>query len=140
MYKTVLVMLLIGILATPLLSEQKGTINVTLKPFKKMQGTLFICLYDPKEKFLGNPLQAIQKPVTSNVIEVSFQNLPYGDYAVTAYQDLNQNKKFDIILVFPQEPWGLSENFVPSIGTPTFNDCKFPLNSPEKSIDIKIRD
>ena len=104
-----------------------------------MQGTLFVCLYTNQSNFLGNPPLVIQKPVSANAIEVEFPNLAYGYYAITAYQDLNANKILDMAFVFPQEPWGLSKNFTPTLGPPKFDDCKFLLDAPVKKIEIEMK-
>jgi uncharacterized protein (DUF2141 family) len=37
-----------------------------------------------------------------------FQGIPRGSYVVQAYQDVNANGEFDMGLLGPKEPWGMS--------------------------------
>jgi uncharacterized protein (DUF2141 family) len=138
--RNILIMGIVSVLfSTPLLAQPKGVLKVSLKPFKKIEGTVYVCLYASKDPFLGKPRLFIKKRVSSAKIDVKFPSVPYGYYAVTVYQDLNKNGILDVSLTGPVEPWGLSNNFSPVLAVPKFDDCKFLLNSSVKSIEIEVK-
>lgn len=57
-------------------------------------------------------------------------SIPAGQYAISAFIDLNGNGKLDTnFFGIPREPYCFSKNFRPKFSPPDFNDCKFDINS-----------
>jgi uncharacterized protein (DUF2141 family) len=64
--------------------------------------------------------------------------LPAGNYAVSAYQDLNGNGKLDKNLVgIPSEPYGFSNNARPKFRAPNWDETRFELRA-DTQIEIKL--
>ena len=118
-------------------TDRVGTIHVKLTGISKKEGDLMVGLFRNKKEFLVSPFKGRILPVTGTQEEVVFEKVPYGDYAVSVIQDLNKNRKLDFFMVFPSEPWGLSNNVKP-MGPPQFEPCKFILDSPHKTLSIDI--
>jgi uncharacterized protein (DUF2141 family) len=146
MKKIVILFIFLGI-GFPIHSEEKlaegaihtGTLRVVVKNVKKMTGTLRVALFNKKEGFLKHPFKVQKKEVTSEKMEAEFTNLNFGDYAVTVFQDLNDNKVLDMTFFVPAEPWGLSNNVTPMFGPPDFDSTKFNINHPQKTIEILLK-
>lgn len=93
-----------------------------------------------KNDFLKTSLQTKYVSVSGSKITVEFA-LPQGEYAVSTYHDLNDNKELDrYFFGKPKEPYGFSNNIKPSLGPPDFDDCKFILNNSAKTVSVILLD
>ena len=122
---------MLKILLTVLLSllsiQNTVKLNVVVKNILVGKGIVRVEVYNKSETFLHKYLVGKTLKASSQTTEFSF-DLPVGLYAVAVYQDFNENQKLDKgWFGIPTEPYGLSNNFVPIISAPTFNDCKFKL-------------
>lgn len=71
---------------------------------------------------------------------IIFDNLPYGNYALTVHHDKNLNVKMDRnFLGLPAEGWGLSRNIIPIFKLPIFSDCSFDVQDSVVKIYITVR-
>ncbi len=71
-------------------------------------------------------------------VQLAFDGLPAGRYAIMAYHDENSDGKMKLRLgMFPTEGYGLSNN--PKVmGPPKFADSAFDLAGPETAISIVL--
>ncbi len=68
---------------------------------------------------------------------VSFQ-VPYGKYAVSIYQDMNDNGKLDSgIFSIPKEPIGFGNNYKP-FGKPKFESAAIEFKATSRPQEIKL--
>lgn len=84
-----------------------------------------------EDTFKENPWSGIDTlvfPVNMNKtsIEYKFNNVPPGTYALSCFQDVNGNKKFDKFLSLPFEPWAFSFS----------NEVRFPPGFGDISFEI----
>ena len=71
---------------------------------------------------------------------VLFRDLPYGEYAITAYHDANDNGKLDTGLFrVPKERLGFSNGLRPKFSAPAYRDAVFTVAAPEATLAIEIR-
>jgi uncharacterized protein (DUF2141 family) len=68
-----------------------------------------------------------------------FDDVPYGDYAVKAFHDENDNKKIDMGWRGPTERYGFSNGARGFMGPPSFDDAKFPLDRAELRVEIELK-
>ena len=67
-----------------------------------------------------------------NAIEVVFEGLPFGDYAVSVFHDENGNRTLErSTLGFPKEGVGFSNDQKVTLSAPSFNASKFTLSKAE---------
>lgn len=122
-------------------SQSVGNIVVTLTEYVPTHGTLVVSLTNQKDQFISatvpvfNQLQIVP---TGSVSTVSFNDVPYGEYAVKAYQDRNASGKLDTLFGFPQEPTGYS-NYESGMLPPPFKKCVFTHSGASTPINIVIR-
>lgn len=137
--------LLFLVMALPLNSvmirgQQTGNIHVIIQNIQNDQGTLQIGLFTEKDKFLEEASWSKDIPVNGReIIEVDFENIPYGTYAISIYQDLDDNGKLDTNLIgIPKEPVGFSNDHQPKMGPPKFNGAKFDLTQKKLELTVNL--
>jgi uncharacterized protein (DUF2141 family) len=101
--------------------------------------------------FLNNPAdfpKSISKGMSAAAKErdaqgrlrFTFSALPPGNYAATAYQDINGDDKLSTnLLKLPTEPYGFSNNARGAFGPPSFKDAAVTLGEENLTIEIQIK-
>lgn len=113
------------------------TLTVKIDNIKANTGNIMLAVYN-RNNFLKDRL--IQKVVSANStsLTISF-SLPYGEYAIATYQDLNVNQKLDTNFVgIPQEPYGFSNNYRPKFRAPNFDETKLLLTQNTQNTQISL--
>lgn len=121
------------------IAQEKHTITINFTGIKSNKGDLYIALYNKKKSFL-------KKPIKSKIIKVEnlkatafFKNIITGEYAVSAFHDINDNKKMDTkIFGIPKEPTGISNNTTGFMGPPKYKNAKFTVDK-DISLTINIK-
>jgi uncharacterized protein (DUF2141 family) len=76
-------------------------------------------------------------PKGSSSATLTISDLNYGSYAITIFQDLNQNQKIDKgFLGIPTEPFAFSNNYRPVFRAPKWSDCEFIYSNENSKIEI----
>ncbi|WP_299362720.1 DUF2141 domain-containing protein [Winogradskyella sp.] len=121
-------------------TAQTGQISITISDIKKVEGDLYFLLYDEQDGFPKEKEKALKVGRLSSYDDsasYTFENVPYGVYAVAFFQDENENGKLDSNLIgIPKEPVGASN--MTSFGKPSYRKCKFELDQPQKSMKLKF--
>jgi uncharacterized protein (DUF2141 family) len=102
-------------------------------------GYLRSALYT-KDNFPKSGKEAYGKQVniTAKDVQVEYDKLPAGEFAIACYQDIDKNKKLNKNLVgYPNEPFGFSRDAKISLGPPKFEDAKIKLED-NKTVTITI--
>ncbi|TLU84347.1 MAG: DUF2141 domain-containing protein [Chlorobium sp.] len=128
------------------LSEHKGRIIVHVKELKKVEGLLGVSIYNSKKGFPEEHELAYAnriKKITATEEDVVFENLPWGQYAVSIMHDENSNGKLDkksfIFFAIPKEGVGVSNNPKIGKGGPKYEDSVFTLNTSELDVNIAMK-
>lgn len=104
---------------------------------------LRVAVFKSEKGFPSDVSQAVQIKscaIRPNASTLTFNNLPYGTYAVSVYHDENNNNKLDTnFMGIPSEGYGASRDAKNTFGPPKFEDAKFSIDSPTKMLNIKIR-
>jgi uncharacterized protein (DUF2141 family) len=117
-------------------------LEVSVSGLQASSGNLIICLSSTGDQFLENCLDQQSIPVLGqSSCRTLFKNIPHGHYAISVFQDLNQNSILDTKTLFkiPSEPFGFSNNPHIFFGPPSFNQCKFEINAERKEIQIRLK-
>lgn len=66
-------------------------------------------------------------------------DVPSGTYAISVFQDLDNNGKLKQgIFNIPKEPIGLGNNFKPKMSSPTFKDCAVTISATNNNFTILL--
>ena len=111
-------------------SLMAAELAVAIDNIKEIQGSIYISLYDNETSFQTNEnaLKRQKISVDKTTILVELGDLPAGEYAVKAYQDVNDNGKIDFSgMGMPSEPYGSSSKSKEA-APPSYKDAKFMLS------------
>ena len=88
----------------------------------------------------NNTVREGKHPISDGRSTLNFKDLPYGEYAISVYQDKNDNGKLDTGLFgIPKEPFGFSNDPKMGFGPPKYKDSAFTLQAPETTIQISVK-
>lgn len=118
-------------------------LRVEISKADPANGPVYFALFDSEAGFNARERsgQAVSRSWEDRPSAV-FTDLPPGDYAVSVFQDSNNNQKLDTnLLGIPTEPYGFSRNAMGNMGPPGFAAAAItlPENSEELVIDIQLR-
>lgn len=121
---------------------QKGKIEVTIETVKNDAGQIGVLLFNKPEGFPSSDKASIRQvilPAQKGRMQVSFDDLPYGVYAITVMHDENKNLKVDTnMLGIPKEGYGFSNNARNLFRAPRFHEAAFELKSPNQLMRIEL--
>jgi len=134
--------ILAGLLLTSV-PTQAAELTITVKNLLPDQGKVLIAIFESSKGFPDDSDQAQRKQeanLTGTEVTVSFSGLSAGKYAVGTVQDLNGNGKIDYGLFgIPKEPYGVSNNRVPLLSAPTYEEAIVTIGSDDQNIIIEVR-
>ena len=128
----------------PSISNEKdmkeGSIAVDITGIETKKGQIIFMLFNNEDGFPREVDKAYQKAAVKDFgtsASYTFENLPYGDYAVVVFHDENANDDIDTNFVgFPKEPVGASN--MTKMGRPNFGKCTVSLNAPVLKLSLKF--
>ena len=113
-----------------------GEIEVPLTQVRNLgHGELVIVIFEKVDRIeieMDQAFQVTKSPATSQNMTVVFKNIPYGEYAVGIFHDLNKNGRLDTnFFGFPKEDMAVSNNAKDGpLGGPTWQASKIQLSQP----------
>ncbi len=123
--------------------SQSGNLTIIIKNIKNDKGNIKIALYNEAGKLgflktLDSSFRKQQIPINNRTAKAVFKNIPYGIYAVSLFQDENNNGVIDRAPIgFPLEPYGISGN-KKTIAPPKFEDGKFLFDKKSLILTIEL--
>jgi uncharacterized protein (DUF2141 family)/uncharacterized membrane protein len=120
--------------------QPAGTITVRLTGFKDATGAARVALATSSQFLADGALRAASVAIKDGRAVAVFERVPYGSYAVQAYQDRNGNGTLDRnFLGIPSEPYGFSNGARRATGPPRYADAAFTLAVPALTVDVAVR-
>jgi uncharacterized protein (DUF2141 family) len=77
--------------------------------------------------------------VERGTVRYQFKGLRPGRYAVKCFQDTNGNKKIDIGMFGPKEPWATFRPARPKFRAPRFEEMAFEASQDVTDADLSLR-
>lgn len=118
------------------------SLQVTFTGVQPNKGPVRVALYHQASDFMViSKAKASQSLVVGGNTQLTytFEGLPPGQYAISSFQDLNNNGKLDKnFLGIPSEPYGFSNNARPKFRAPTWDEAAFLLGDKPQSIAIAL--
>ncbi len=125
--------------ATDTSNEINLSIHVSL--LKAIPSTLNISIYGIHNDFpsTNDQLKTFTFKVNSSTYTAVLKGIKYGTYAIAMYQDENNSGQINKnMLGIPTERYGFSQNYIPKVKAPNFDNCKFEFNEKSTSINIAM--
>lgn len=130
------------LLISPMVSrgQSNGEITVIIQKIENENGTLRVGLFTENDKFLKEASYSKDVPASGQKnIRVSFEDIPFGTYAISIYHDLDDNGELDTNFIgIPKEPVGFSNDHQPKMGPPEFNGAKFALDQKTLTVTVNM--
>ena len=121
----------------------EGTLVLTINNLEAVRGSIFVAVYDKEDNFRRK-----EDPVVGRIIpvektpamQVVFEGLNYGRYAVAVFHDQNGNGELDTnALGIPKEPYAFSNNPVVKWSPPAFQEAIFDFQKPRLSLNLELK-
>jgi uncharacterized protein (DUF2141 family) len=113
------------------------SLDIKIINIQKNKGKIVVEIYNSNTSWLKSPYKKMVLSTNQEVQTASFQ-VPYGSYAITVYQDLNDNGEADMnFLGIPKELVGFGNNYKP-FGEPKFKSALIEFNATSKPQEIKL--
>ncbi len=119
---------------------QTGTVIVEISDINDPKGLMSIGLYSNKKGFpdKGKEYKGKDVEVTGQTLVYTFEDVPFGTYAIAIFHDTNSNGKLDKnFLGIPKEGYAFSNNVFGTFGPPDFKDASFEFDG-NKTVKIKM--
>ena len=107
--------------------KEEVTITVTIDGFRNEKGYVMVALHNGETEFPGEDAFKTQSvEVEEGAIEVVFEKVPAGEYAIAVMHDENGNEELDFNSYgMPLEGYGFSNEAKGEMGPPDFDDAAF---------------
>lgn len=134
----------LGLLAPlPATSSQTATsVSVTVTGLRNTQGIVQACLTAAPEFFPDcdrDPHSHRLSIHAASNLQLEFDDVPPGTYAVALLHDENGNGRVDRMLMIPREGFGFSRDAPVRMGPPHFADASFALGGAPVRQTIRMR-
>lgn len=138
-YSQLLSLICLACLPVAISATSGVKLTVSLEGGKPGEGVYVVGLFDAEDKWLTEVKREMRVPVDENgTAAVSFDALPIGTYAISTYQDRNENGKIDTnLLGIPKEPYAFSNEARGRFGPAKFKDAAFEVNGEDQTVTIR---
>jgi uncharacterized protein (DUF2141 family) len=133
--------LALSLVLTGARAADAATLTVTATGLTPQQGQIFVSLFDGEKQYLEKSLMRLNEPVgESGSLDVSFEGLAPGDYAVSVFYDEDNDGELDTGLFrIPKERVGFSNNARGKFGPAKWKHTKFRVDQ-DTHITIRLVD
>jgi uncharacterized protein (DUF2141 family) len=114
-----------------------ASVHVIAENVEPGKGTVWFALCSIDLSVEGCPYKKSAR-AAADFVEVTFEDVPPGDYAVAGYQDVNDNGIFDKILGVPREPYALS-GAAGDMLVPTFEDAVIQIKPGANDVIVHLK-
>lgn len=123
--------------------QQGGALEVTVTNVENSEGKIRAVLFRGEDGFPEEREKAYRSASVNareNKTTLIFENIPYGEYAISLLHDENENGKMDTNLFgYPQEGYGISNNKTSGLSMPKYKDARFQMDQSHKNLLIHLR-
>jgi uncharacterized protein (DUF2141 family) len=116
----------------------QNKLTVVIDGIENIEGQILIGVYD-EAGFMKKPIDAKIEKIEDETVTVVFDSIARGEYALSVFQDENNNYQLDAGLFgIPTEKYGFSNNAKGKMGPPAFKDCMIKMEDEDLVIYITL--
>ncbi|HEY9644020.1 MAG TPA: DUF2141 domain-containing protein [Coleofasciculaceae cyanobacterium] len=136
---------LTGVFMLPSAAQASFTSNLTVEVngLRNRNGQVCLSLFANSQGFPDRSERAVKSQcvrITEDPLQVTFENLPSGSYAIAAFHDSNSSGQLQRnFLGIPTEEFGFSGNPVIRTGPPEFNEAAVLVVGATTRVQIQLR-
>jgi uncharacterized protein (DUF2141 family) len=125
-------------------SARAADLIVLVNNVQQDSGQIMVGLFNSAEGFPKTINQGTMAPAkersASGQVRLVFKDLAPGQYAATAFHDLDGNGKITTnFMGLPIEPYGFSNNARGSFGPPAFKDAAITVGEQDLTIEVTMK-
>lgn len=124
------------------ISVKESPIHITIHNLRNEKGYVLLSLYNTEAGFPSEASKAfkqVKTKVNGNAVEITVDQIPAGQYAISVLHDENNNGKMDTgAFGIPKEGYGASNDAKATFGPPSFKDARFE-HTQDTQLKIKMR-
>lgn len=121
-------------------NTSKGQLYLNIQNIQEEKGIIWVGIYDSEDHFMIKE-QAIVLGISPSKTRVQIPDLPFGNYAIALFHDLNHNGDLDFNLIgIPAEPFGFSKRPNSKWRVPKFDEVKFNFDKNGQEITIPLKE
>lgn len=119
---------------------QENQLIVEVQNINTSHGVIYVALYDSEENYLKNHSFSLSTDASPGSVQLMFNNLPFGVYAVSAIHDVNANKELDKnFLGIPVEGFGFRNGEMGIFGPPAFEKVKVNWGGGNEKVEVPLK-
>ncbi|MBL8517172.1 MAG: DUF2141 domain-containing protein [Betaproteobacteria bacterium] len=100
-------------------------LTIEVQGVVEAKGSVYVALYDKSDTWMKKAVKAQGVVAVAGKTIVVFKDLPEGEYAFSAFHDVDGDKKMaKNVMGMPTEPWGFSKDAMGMFGPPSFDEAK----------------
>ena len=123
--------------------SQSGRVVIQVSGVDMNKGGELSAAFFSKGNFpkMGKQSFGDTKKVSSETMQLVFQDVPAGEYGIAVFQDIDRNKDLKKNLIgIPMEPLGFSNGARIKFGLPSFDDAKVVVEKGKTlNVTVKLR-
>jgi uncharacterized protein (DUF2141 family) len=118
-----------------------ATLPLDISNVTPQRGRIFVAIYDRADGYMDESKARYKQAFMvgpTNTLHLDLPDLGAGTYAISCYQDLNNNGRLDKNLVgIPTEPYGFSAGARPKLRAPYWSEAKVNFNG-KNPINVRL--
>jgi uncharacterized protein (DUF2141 family) len=123
------------LLAAVIGNTSAETLTLRIENAEAGKGAIMAGIFNDENTFPDSYFRGEKTAVSGGVVVIAFADLPRGQYAVSVYQDSNNNGQLDKnIFGIPKEKYGFSNN----AGRPDYRKCVFGFDT-DMTVTISLK-
>jgi uncharacterized protein (DUF2141 family) len=131
---------LISTKCPPSYAQTTSTVKVLLRGMKSDVGQVRVALFSSNDKFPGDkPFRGASVVIRNGEAYLEFDDVPVGEYAISAFHDENDNAKLDFTVFGPTESYGFSNNARALFSPPPFDKAKVPVRKGRVTLVVDLQ-
>lgn len=130
MRRSIAVVSLLALIATPVLADESPSLTVTIDGIETISGKINLGVFDEAGYDSGKAVDGAMITVDSDAVTVAFSDLAPGKYGLKLYHDVNGNGEMDTNpFGMPTEPYGFSNNAKGRFGPAKWEKAAFEVTA-----------
>ena len=121
--------------------DNQPSMILQFNELESQRGQICVAVYKCEQTFMQPDAHIRAEIYTLDEFNgtIKLQNLPYGQYAIAVFQDLNGNEKLDTnVFGVPKEPYGFSNNLRVKWRKPRFDEAQVRFAKDGQVVPVQL--
>ncbi len=119
-----------------------GRLNISIENINAPKGVIWVGIYNSPDNFLIKERSILKKIKVNHTgsAHITIPSLPYGEYAIALFHDINENGTLDNnYFGVPSEPYAFSGRIKSKWRLPYYKEVKFFFWQKNNNLKLKLK-